>query len=65
LNPDNLSAVKMQQLAEKVINSVLKFTSSHLYTKMAVAVSGTGIVAKKYLQIKKIGIPLSLTSHSG
>jgi len=34
LNPDNLSAVKMQQLAEEIINPVLKFMSSDLYSKL-------------------------------
>ena len=34
LNTNDLSAAKMQQLAEEVINSVLKFTSSNLYSKM-------------------------------
>lgn len=34
LDPDNLSAVKMQQLADEIMNSVLKFTSSDLYSKM-------------------------------
>lgn len=34
LDPDNLSAEKMQQLAEEIINSVLKFMASDLYSKM-------------------------------
>jgi len=34
LNPNNLSAVKMQQLAEEIMNSVLLFMSSDLYSKM-------------------------------
>ncbi|MCD4736050.1 MAG: hypothetical protein K8R53_08410, partial [Bacteroidales bacterium] len=34
LDPNNLSAVKMQQLAEEIMNSVLKFISSDLYSKM-------------------------------
>lgn len=34
LNPDNLSAVKMQQLSEEIMNSVLKFMASDLYSKM-------------------------------
>ncbi len=34
LNPNDLSAVKMQQLAEDIMNSVLKFVSSDLYSKM-------------------------------
>jgi len=34
LDPDNLSAIKMQGLAEEIMNSVLKFMSSDLYSKM-------------------------------
>jgi hypothetical protein len=34
LDPNNLSAVKMQQLAEEIMNSVLRFISSDLYSKM-------------------------------
>ena len=34
LDPNNLSAVKMQQLAEEIMNSVLIFMSSDLYFKM-------------------------------
>ncbi|MCK5134610.1 MAG: TetR/AcrR family transcriptional regulator [Bacteroidales bacterium] len=34
LDPNNLSAVKMQQLAEEIMNSVLRFMSSNLYSKM-------------------------------
>jgi len=34
LDTNNMSATNMQQLAEEVINSVLKFTSSDLYSKM-------------------------------
>lgn len=34
LDPKNLSAVKMQELAEEILNSVLKFISSDLYTKI-------------------------------
>lgn len=34
LDANKLSAASMQQLAEEVINSVLKFTSSTLYSKM-------------------------------
>jgi len=34
LDTNNLSAVKMQQLAEEIMNSVLKFVSSDLYSKM-------------------------------
>ncbi len=34
LDPNNLSAVKMQQLAEEIMNSVLKFISTGLYSKM-------------------------------
>ena len=34
LDTNNLSAEKMQQLAEEIMNSVLKFISSDLYSKM-------------------------------
>ena len=34
LDPNNLSAVKMQQLATEIMNSVLRFMSSGLYSKM-------------------------------
>ena len=34
LDPNNLSAVKMQQLSEEIMNSVLKFMASDLYSKM-------------------------------
>ncbi len=34
LDPNNLSAVKMQQLAEEIMNSVLIFMSSDLYSKI-------------------------------
>jgi len=34
LDANNLSAAKMQQLAEEIIDSVLKFASSDLYSKM-------------------------------
>ncbi|MEA3477637.1 MAG: TetR/AcrR family transcriptional regulator [Bacteroidota bacterium] len=34
LDPNNLSAEKMQKLAEEIMNSVLKFLSSGLYSKM-------------------------------
>ena len=34
LDPNNLSAVKMQQLAKEIMNSVLIFMSSDLYFKM-------------------------------
>ena len=34
LDTNNLSAEKMQQLAEEIMNSVLKFVSSNLYSKM-------------------------------
>lgn len=34
LDPNNLSAVKMQQLSEEIMNSVLKFMTSGLYSKM-------------------------------
>ncbi|NOX84946.1 MAG: TetR/AcrR family transcriptional regulator [Chlorobi bacterium] len=34
LDPEDLSAVKMQQLAEDIMNSILKFVSSGLYAKM-------------------------------
>ena len=34
LDPNNLSAENMQQLAEEIINSVLKFMASDLYSKM-------------------------------
>lgn len=34
LDPDNLSAIKMQQLAEDIIKSVLRFMSTDLYSKM-------------------------------
>ena len=34
LDPDNLSAEKMQKLAEEIMNSVLKFMASDLYSKM-------------------------------
>ena len=34
LDPNNLSALKMQQLADKIMNSVLNFMSSDLYSKM-------------------------------
>ena len=34
LDPNNLSAAKMQQLAEEIMNSVLNFMSSGLYSKI-------------------------------
>lgn len=34
LDPDDLSAEKMQQLAKDIMNSVLKFLSSDLYSKL-------------------------------
>ncbi len=34
LDPQNLSAIEMQKLAEEIISSVLKFISSSLYSKM-------------------------------
>jgi len=34
LDPDNLSAEKMQLLAEEIVHSVLKFVSSGLYSKI-------------------------------
>jgi hypothetical protein len=34
LDINNLSALKMQQLAEEIMNSVLRFMSSDLYSKM-------------------------------
>ena len=34
LDPNNLSAVKMQQLAEEIIKSVLVFISTGLYSKI-------------------------------